>query len=468
MKKIKTDLCIIGAGPGGLSVAAAAVQLGVSVTLVERGKMGGDCLNYGCVPSKALLAAAKAAYLVGKSDRFGVHCGDLQVDFAKAMQHVQDVINTLADNDSVARFEGMGVKVIQAAGRFIDQRTLQAGDYEISGKFIIATGATAVIPDIEGLDKVPFHTNETIFNLTNRPDHLLVIGGGAIGCELAQAFAMLGVKVSLIEKGAILRHEEADLVAILREEMQNQGVKLYEHSHLHHIEGQHENIEMTITHDQQQQTIRGSHLLVATGRRPNIKQLNLNAAAVAHSDRGINVNKRLRTSNKRIYAIGDVIGGFQFTHLANYHAGIIIRNLLFKLRTKVDYHALSWVTYTYPELAHVGVTANKHHYRVVEWPFDGNDRAHTELKTIGKIKVITNKKGRILGVSILGHNAGELILPWVMAIQDKKTMRRFTNITIPYPTFSEISKAVANEYYKPLLFSKTTRRIVKFLQKLPG
>jgi pyruvate/2-oxoglutarate dehydrogenase complex dihydrolipoamide dehydrogenase (E3) component len=469
---IQCDIAIIGGGAGGLSLAAGASQLGAQVVLLESGKMGGDCLNYGCVPSKSLLSAAKAFYHAKTAEYFGVQADQIKLDFAKVMQHVKHVITTIEKNDSVERFESLGVKVIQAPGKFIDKKTLQVGEMRIKAKrFVIATGSSPFAPPISGLDQVHYETNKTIFDLNEQPQHLIVIGGGPIGCELAQAFAMLGSQVTILEAFNILPKDDADCVTIIREQLEKTGIAIHENIKVQEVSSSDNNdIFVTIEKNAQTETITGSHLLVSTGRRANVQGLDLEKACVKYSAKGIEVDARLRSSNKHIYAIGDVAGSFQFTHIANYHAGIVLRNILFRLPAKVDYGAVPWVTYTEPEMAHVGLTIDSEKtqsgIQITEWPYADNDRAQAEHEITGKIKVITDKNAKILGVTIVGSKAGELILPWVMAIREKKTLRSFTDTIVPYPTLSELSKRVAGEFYTPKLFSKKVRWLVKWLLKL--
>lgn len=469
-KIMKVDVGIIGGGAGGLSVAAGAAQLGASVALIEAEKMGGDCLNYGCVPSKSLLAAAKTAHLMRQAQKFGIQAVEPVVDFSKVMAHVQNVIEAIAVHDSVARFEHLGVTVIQAAGRFQDPHTVLAGDTLVKARrFVIATGSSPAIPPIPGLDKVHFYTNETIFTLSEKPAHLIVIGGGPIGCELAQAFLFLGIKVTVLEAVKILPRDEQDLVSILRVQFLEQSLNLYEGIKILEVKQTDQGIAVVIEKDQQKQTLQGSHLLISAGRLSNVSDLNCEAANVQYSAKGVHVDPRLRTSNPCVYAIGDVTGHYQFTHVANYHASIVLRNALFRLPAKVQYRAVPWVTYTYPELARVGLSSEEAlnqdpNAKIITWNFAENDRAQTEHETVGKIKIITDKGGRVLGATILGPQAGELLMPWISAVQNQKTIRCMTDMMVPYPTLSEISKRVAGAYYTPILFSKRTRWLVRFLK----
>lgn len=472
MNALHCDTAIIGAGAAGLTLAAGLSQLGLQVILIEKGMMGGDCLNYGCVPSKALLSAAKNAWQAGHSQALGlipVASSNDQVDFHQVMQHVQHTIQTLAVHDSVDRFEGLGVKVIQAAGRFIDKKTLQAGDYTIQARHIvIATGSSPAIPPIPGLEKVPYLTNETIFNLKHRPDHLLVIGGGPIGCELAQAFAMLGSRVSLLEGDVILNRDDRDGVAIVRQALQETGVHLYEGIAINQITSQSNHLVIQATHHHQTLTLEGSHLLIATGRTVHLEALGLDAAGIACHAKGIQVDKRLRTSNRRVFAIGDAAGSLQFTHVANAQAGLVLRQIAFKLPVRWQENAIPWVTYTAPELAHVGLSEKQalHHpdrYTILKLDYLNNDRAQTEGKPQGLLSVIVNKKGIIVGASLCGEQAGELIFPWILAVREKRSLRLFTDTIIPYPTRNELSKRLAGQFYAPRLFSPWVKKIVRFL-----
>jgi pyruvate/2-oxoglutarate dehydrogenase complex dihydrolipoamide dehydrogenase (E3) component len=470
--KLNYDICIIGAGAGGLSVASAASQLGVTVALIEADKMGGDCLNYGCVPSKALLSIAKHYYQVRNSEQYGFVASAEPIIIKNVMQKVKEVINTIAPHDSVERFTSLGAIVFKGIASFVNANTVVVNDNTISAKrFIIASGSSPVTPSIPGLEAVSFFTNETIFDLSDTPTHLAIIGGGPIGCEMASAFAMLGIPVTLFSHSQILPKDEADLVAILRTNMQQQGANIIEDSEILNIEKlADKQIQLTYKKNDQQGSVVASHLLVATGRTPNITNLNLVKAGIEYTNRGIAVDYRLRTTNKNVFAIGDVTGSFLFTHIASYHAGIVIKNILFKIPTRVKYLAVPWVTYTNPELAHVGmnytdaVAKYSNNLKITELNYSESDRAQTERATNGKIKLITTKKGQVLGVSIIGVNAGELIFPWIDLINGKKSIREFTRNIIPYPTFSELNKFIASEFYRPVLFSATTKKVVKFLK----
>jgi pyruvate/2-oxoglutarate dehydrogenase complex dihydrolipoamide dehydrogenase (E3) component len=480
---LNPDICVIGAGSGGLSVAAGASQMGAKVVLIERAKMGGDCLNSGCVPSKAAIAAAHAAQIMRTADKFGINAVEPTVNFQNVHDHIHGVIAGIAPNDSVERFEGLGVTVIQEEGSFTGTDEVTAGDFVIQAKkFVIATGSSAGVPPIPGIDSTPHLTNESVFEINERPDHLIVIGGGPIGCELAQAHRRLGTKVTLLEMFSVLGKDDPEVTEVVKKRMIEEGIDIREGVKITKVSKETNGVSVHIESPGspgstesagKEEIIGGSHLLIAAGRSPNVDALNLAAANIEFDRKGITVDARLRTSNKRVFAIGDVAGGMQFTHAAGYHAGIIIRNILFKLPAKVNYDAFPWVTYTDPEIAHVGKTelqakeTLRSDVRILRFPFAENDRAQAERDTDGMIKVVTDKKGRILGCSMAGPRAGELILPWALAISQKMKIGAMASVVAPYPTLSEISKRAAGSFYTPSLFSEKTKKIVRFLLKLP-
>lgn len=468
---IDVDICVIGAGSGGLSVAAGAAQLGASTVLIERHRMGGDCLNTGCVPSKALLAAAKAARRWRGERALGIEHAPPSVDFAAVNRHVHEVIAAIAPNDSIERFEGLGVRVIQGTARFVGPREVEVDGTRIRARrIVIATGSSAAVPPIPGLDGVPYFTNETVFDNTALPRHLIVIGGGPIGLEMAQAHRAFGSEVTVLEAARVLPKDDPELAALLRDQLIDDGIAVRERVRIARVEPDGSGVAVVLdTGDGGEERIAGSHLLVAAGRRPNVAGLDLEKAGIAYGPRGITVDARLRTSNRRVFAIGDVAGGPQFTHVAGYHAGIVIRNALFRLPAKVDYRSLPWVTYTEPEFAHVGLTeeqARATHggdVTVLRWPFHENDRAQTERKTSGLVKAVTTTSGKILGASILGAEAGELIQVWTLAIGQGLNIKALAGMIVPYPTLGEVSKRAAGSFYTPKLFGERTRRLVRLL-----
>lgn len=466
-KTIKADICIIGAGSGGLSVAAGAAQLGKDVVLIEKGEMGGDCLNYGCVPSKALLAAGAAAHASRTSAKFGIKAQEPEVDFGAVMDHVHGVIATIAPVDSQERFEGFGVNVIREHGSFVDAKTVKAGDTHITAKhFVISTGSTPFVPPIPGLDKTPYFTNENIFENRTRPDHLIVVGGGPIGIEMAQAHRRLGSKVTLIEGFTILGRDDPDAAALIREKLTEEGIDIIENAKATEISGSAGAITVNLEGGR---TVEGSHLLMAVGRKPNLDGLNLESAGVEFDRRGVQTDARLRSTNKRIFAIGDVAGGKQFTHVAGDHASTFVRNVLFKAPAKKNDAIAPHVTYCDPEVASIGLTEKEAREQlgddlsVVHWSFEENDRAQAEKATDGFIKAFIKKNGEILGATIVGKGAGDIISMWAYAMANKQKIRSFTNFIAPYPTRGEISKRAGSAFYTKTLFSDKTKKLIKTL-----
>ncbi len=468
---LRSDICVIGAGSAGLTIAAAAAAFDASVVLVEKGKMGGDCLNYGCVPSKALIAAAKHAHAIVEAKAFGVNAGEVSVDYKRVHDHIHEVIAAIHPNDSEERFTGLGVKVIRTAGRFIDRRTLVAGDTQIRARhFVIATGSSPLVLPISGLDTVPYFTNESIFDLTKLPKHLVIIGGGPIGMEMAQAFVRLGAEVTVLEAFAAMGKDDPELAGRVVDAVRADGASVREGAKVVKV-AKHgrAGVRLTIETEKGEETVEGSDLLVAVGRVPNVGDLGLEEAGVAYGRGGIEVDAKLKTTNRRIYAAGDITGGYQFTHWAGYHAGLVIRSILFRFGGKVNSDLITWATYTDPELAHVGLTedqARKRHrdVRILRWPYAENDRAQAERATAGQVKVITTKKGQIVGAGVVGRNAGELIGLWALAASQKLNVKALTGTVMPYPTLSETAKRAAVTYYTPSLQSPWLKRLIRVLR----
>ena len=467
---LEVDICVIGAGSGGLTVAAGASQMGARVALIEESRMGGDCLNYGCVPSKALLAAAHVAQAARRGAPFGVSLPEPEIDGRRVLGHVQEVIAAIAPNDSQERFEGLGVTVIRESARFIGPQRIQAGDTLITARrIVVATGSKPFVPPIPGLDGVPYFTNETIFEAPDLSPNLIIVGGGPIGIEMAQAHRHLGSQVTVMEMGSILPKDDPELVDILRQRLGREGIVLLEGARVTGVEKTPGGVAALVQGDGGETRVEGSHLLVAAGRRPSVDGLDLGLAGIFLTPDGIHVDDRLRTTNSKIYAIGDVTGGYQFTHVAAYHAGIVLRNALFRLPAKVDESAIPWVTYTQPELAQVGRTEDEARkgggaVRVLRWPFADNDRAQTERSPDGMVKVVTGRRGRILGAGIVGAGAGELIQTWVLAIGRKMKIGAMAGMIAPYPTLGEAGKRAAGSYFAEALFSGRTKAIVRFLR----
>ena len=469
--RLSVDLCIIGAGSGGLSVAAAAAAFGRRVVLIEKGRMGVDCLNFGCVPSKALIAAAHRAHVMRSSAPFGIRPVVPEIDAKAVHDHVQGVIAAIAPNDSVERFEGLGVKVIQAPGRFIGKDKIVAGDFEITARhFVIATGSSPLVPPIPGLEETPYFTNETVFDIAEPIGHLVVVGGGPIGLELAQAHHRLGAKVTVLEGLTALGKDDPEMAAVVLDRLRREGLDIRERAMAQRVEGRSGAIRVTIDEGDRVEVIEGTHLLIATGRKPNVSDLGLEAAGVAYERTGIKVSSGLVTSNKRVFAIGDVTGGLQFTHVANYHAGIVMRRVLFRLPAKADTGIVPWVTFTDPELAHVGLTeeqARARHGKVsaLRWPYHENDRAQAERVTHGHVKIMVGRSGRILGATIVGAQAGELIQMWSLDISQKLKIKAMTGFISPYPTLSEVNKRAAVKHYASAPGNPFLRKVIGFLAK---
>ena len=468
MKAIKADIIVIGGGSGGLSVAAGAAQMGANVVLFEDGEMGGDCLNTGCVPSKALLAASKAAHHTPGNPEMGITGITAIVDFATTKAYIAQVIATIAPHDSIDRFEGLGVTVIRERACFAGRSKVQSATHTVTARYIvIATGSRPLVPPIAGLDRTPFHTNETIFADPEKPDHLLIIGGGPIGIEMAQAHVRLGCRVTVVEAATIMGRDDTELVKILKSRLTDEGITFIEGIGVKEVAGDKGEIVATLADGQM---LTASHLLVAVGRRPSTDGLDLAAAGISATPAGITTDKRLRTSTRNIFAIGDVTGRAQFTHMAGYHAGIVIRNMLFKLPARLNDSIIPWVTYSDPELAHVGLSEaaaadmwGGSNIQVMRVPLANIDRAIAERRREGMVKIVTHKNGRILGASILAPNAGEMILAWVMAISSKQKISKMASLIAPYPTFGDASKQAASRFFTDKLFNPRTRRIVKFL-----
>ena len=469
--QITTDILVIGAGSGGLSTAAGAVQMGARVVLLEDHKMGGDCLNYGCVPSKALLASGKHAHGMTTGAPFGIAPAQPQVDYAKAKGHVRQVIETIAPVDSEERFEGLGVTVIRERGRFTGPDTVQAGPHTIKARrIVVATGSSPLVPPIPGLKDTPYLTNETLWELTEKPDHLLIVGGGPIGMEMAQAHRRLGSEVTVIEGAKALGKDDPEIAAIALERIRAEGVRIEEDAKVAKVSG---TAGAITVETEDGRLFEGTHLLMAVGRAANVKDLGLDEGGVKHSPRGIEVGDDLRSvTNKKVYAIGDVAGRLQFTHDAGVVARDVIRSMLFGLPSKARQDHIPWATYTDPEIAQVGLTEaearrkhGNHAVEIARFDMDENDRAIAEGATTGLIKVMV-VKGRPVGASIVGKDAGNLIGVWALAIANKLKMSQVAGMIAPYPTLGEVSKRAAGAYFSPRLFENDkVKTVVRLVQR---
>ena len=455
---VEYDLVVIGGGSAGLVAASAGAQINARVALVEKHLLGGDCLHYGCVPSKSLIHAAQIAHNVKTASNFGIYTKEPVIKLDEAMGHVKSVVDTIQVHDSAERFEKLGVDVIFGAGQFVDDKTFEVNGRQLKARaFLVATGSRPTVPPVEGLKESGFLTNEQVFTVTERPDALAVIGAGPIGCELGQSFSRLGSDVTLLaSRDVIMPKEDPEAARVVQERMEAEGVRILNNTRAKKV---------TVVDGRKHiftgsETIVVDEILIATGRTPNVESLNLEAAGVRYDKQGIKVDVKMRTSNKRIYAAGDVIGGYQFTHVAGYEAGVAMRNALIFPMAKADYRVIPWATFTEPELARVGLTEKQARDRygddvyVLRQNFDGVDRALAEAAGYGFAKFITKGNGEILGAHIVGPHAGELIHEAVIAMSQNLKVSALQCIHV-YPTLSEISPKAALQLTKQK-FAKNT------------
>jgi len=474
------DLGILGGGAAGLTAAAGSAQFGAKTILVEKAKvLGGDCLHFGCVPSKTLIRTAGVWSLARRAKEFGLPgIGLPPVSLAAVMDRVRSVIDKIQEHDSPERFCKLGAEVRFGSPRFVDDHTVDLDGARLTARaWIVATGSSPSLPPVEGIADVPYWTNETVFSQTKLPDHLLILGGGPIGVEMAQAFRRLGSQVTVVEYAdQILGPEDPDIAAILRNRLEAEGVKVLTGTKAIKAASMNSSVHLRVgpaKGEGDPWTIDGDVLLVAAGRKPNVEGLELPAAGVAFSSRGIPADRRMRTNVSHIYACGDVNGVFPFTHVAGYEAGIALSNAVLRLPRKADYTKVPWCTYTDPEVASIGLNEKRAkaagvEYRVLTSHFREIDRALAEGETEGKIKVLISPSGALLGCQIAGHHAGELIHEWVAAINGGVKLSTLAGSIHAYPTLAEISKKAAGSYYSEKLFSDRTRKILRFLFDLKG
>jgi pyruvate/2-oxoglutarate dehydrogenase complex dihydrolipoamide dehydrogenase (E3) component len=469
MELITPDICVIGAGPGGLAVAVGAAGFGVPVVLIEAGAIGGG--TAAAVAAAALSAAARRAHLVDTAPAFGVSAALVGTDFARVRTHALGVLAAIAPNASRERFTALGIRMIAGTARFTDPATVAVGD-EIAIKarrFVIATGSSPVLPPIAGLATTAHLTPETVFELSVCPEHLIVLGAGPTGLELAQAFRRLGAKVTVLDAGDVLPGEDPECAAIVLDGFAREGIVVRGGVAITRV-ARTVQVQVVVTGPAGEETITGSHLLVAPGRRANLDGLGLDRAGITCDPNGIVGGKGLKTTNKRVYAIGDAAGGPHSVQAATHHAELVIRNALFRLPVRADPRLIPRLTHTDPELAHVGMTEaearqGRRAINVLRWPYRENDRAQAERAVEGHIKVVTSRKGRILGVTIVGEGAGELITAWTLAVGRGLDIRAMAGIAVPYPTLGEIGKRAAATYLIPGLTSPGARRILAALRR---
>ena len=466
----KRDLVIIGGGAGGLVVASVAAQLGLKVTLIEKHeKLGGDCLHSGCVPSKTLIRAAKVASLMRRGDEFGLDTHVPEVDLGRVNDHVQSVIDRIQLHDDPERFRGYGCEVIFGEAVFADPHTVRVNDQLIRGRrLVVATGSTPLVPPIDGLQQAGYLTNESLFSLRDLPRRLVVLGGGPIGVEMAQAFSRLGSRVAVVERlPQLLPQEDPQIAEALRELLEKEGIEIHTSTSAERVS---RDGDMRVVECSGGVRLEADQLLVAVGRRPTVEGLGLETVGIEYDARGIKVDERLRTSRKHVYACGDVCGPYPFTHMAEYQAGIVISNAVFRFPKKTDYRVVPWVTYTDPELARVGMTEQQARERglqptVLQFPFADIDRALTEVEAHGLCKFVTHK-GRLLGATLLGAHAGELIHEVVLAMQAGVKIGQLSATIHAYPTLAQIHRRTVNTLYGKRLFSAKTRGLVRWINRL--
>ncbi|MBU1229480.1 MAG: FAD-dependent oxidoreductase [Proteobacteria bacterium] len=471
------DIGVIGGGAAGLSVAAGAARLGARTLLVEREpQLGGDCLHYGCVPSKTLLGTARARHVMARAEAYGLPALNLPpVDFLGVRRRIQAVISDIQRHDSVERFCGLGAEVRFGAARFVDEHVAEVDGARVSAaRWVLATGSRAQVPPIPGLAQTPHLTNREIFSLDRLPERLVVLGGGPVAVELAQAFRRLGAEVDVVQRGSrILSRDDADMAAVVQRGLEAEGVRFHLSAALTGVAR--EGGAAVVRFDQAgaARSVCGDALLVALGRSPNVDGLGLDQAGVDFTARGVEVDARLRTSQRHIFACGDVTGQYQFTHAAGYEAGIVVANAVFRLPRKADYRWLPWCTYTEPGLGSIGLNeglARKagQEYRVITERFADNDKARAEGEAEGMLKLLLGADGKPLGVQIAGAGAGELLGEWAAVLAGKVSLTALAGITHPYPTRGETAKALAGRIVGERLFSPTVQKALHYVFGLKG
>ncbi len=460
------NVVVLGAGTAGLVTAAGTAGLGGRVAVVERGRMGGDCLNTGCVPSKALIASARLVDRMRHAKNWGLVPSTPVVNYEPIAARMRSKRERLAGNDSQERFEGLGVDVYRGEARFVSAREVRVGETSLRAtNFVIATGSRPAIPEIPGLDSVRFYTNESIFDeLDVVPRRLAILGGGPIGCELGQAFARFGARVTILQRAPqILEKEDADVAGVVRRQFEAEGIEVLAGTDVQRVRAEGSSIVLELA-GSARKTVTADALLIAAGRAPNIEELDLAAAGVAFTNRGVTVNAQLQTSRPHIYAAGDVAGSLQFTHVADHHARVVVRNILFPwVRIRARMATVPWCTFTSPEVARVGLNEDEARakgiaYDVYVQPFEEVDRAVLESQETGFLKVLTKKgSDRILGVSLVGERAGDLIAEFVLAIGGGIGLKRIAATIHAYPTYAEVAKKLADRQQKNRLTPAAAR-----------
>ena len=471
------DLGVIGGGAAGLTVTAGASRLGVKTLLVEKEKaLGGDCLHYGCVPRKALIKTARVYHLLRKTRVYGLPEASIgEVDFRDIALRIQSVIETIQKHDSPERFCRLGAGVEFGDPVFVDEHSIRLnGNIHSAKKWVIATGSSPSYPPFEGLTETPFITNKEIFSLNHLPSSMIVLGAGPVAIEMAQAFCRLGTRVSVIQRsGQILSREDRDMAETVMDALSKEGVNFYLNSKVLRVKDLGNERMVVITQGDNELKLRAETVLVAMGRKANLDGLGLGDIGVEFDKKGLKLDERLRTTQRHIYAAGDVTGRFLFTHAAGYEGGVVISNAVFHLPRKVNYTLMPWCTYTDPELASIGMNEKAAAEAGIEYTiwtedFRDNDRALAEGESTGKIKMILNKKGSPVGVQILGLHAGELLGEWVASLNAKVKLSTLAASVHSYPTLSEINKRVAGDVLSTKLFSDKVRKGLKLFFNFKG
>lgn len=478
--KYEYDVAVIGGGAAGLTSAGMAASFGAKTIMIEEKRLGGDCTWYGCVPSKALLKAAKTAHTISTANKYGIKSNLQKVDIREVLKVVHNIQDDVyEDADAPHIYESMGIEIVNGKALFKSRNSIEIempnGEKRVvtSKYFVIATGSSPVIPPIEGINDVPFVTNETIFNIEELPDKLVAVGGGPIGIEMAQSFKRLGSEVTVVDHSpSILLKDDSEIISILREELEQEGIKFFLNSEVQKFVKTESGIKIYLKNSATEEVseLDCDKLLISSGRKANISGLNLEEIGISTTRKGITIDKKCRTSIKNIFACGDVADRYKFTHYAEHMAKVAISNMLLKLPFNLDTQNVPWVTYTDPEVAHVGLSEKELKgknikYEIYRFPFSKIDRAITESENAGLIKVLASKgSGKIFGVDIVGHNAGEMISEFLLAKRNKVTLRQMADTIHPYPTYGLGNRRAADQWY----VRKQSRALVKVLQLLFG
>jgi len=479
MPRYDYDIGIIGGGAAGLTVAAGAAQFGAKTLIIEKEpELGGDCLHYGCVPSKTLIRTAQVYHLMKTSTHFGLPAVNVPpVSYGAIAQRIQSVIQEIQKHDSAERFCSLGVKVVFGAPFFSDDHAVNVdGQMYTAKRWVIASGSSPAVPPLKGLKESGYLTNKDIFSLDRLPESMIILGAGAIATEMAQAFCRLGTEVHVVQRsGQILSKEDKDMADLVMERLRSEGVKFHLNSTVQEIShiGQNSREVVIREEDGEPVALRASEILVAMGRTPNISDLGLEGIDVEFDRKGLKVDNRLRTTRKHIYGAGDVTGTFQFTHAAGYEGSIVVSNAILHLPRKAEYKWIPWCIYTDPELASIGMNEKRAKeagidYSVFTEPFTGNDRSLAEGERVGKIKMLLDEKENPLGVQILGPHAGELLNEWVAVLNGKVKLSSLASAVHPYPTPGEIHKKVVGSYFSPKIFSDKVKKGLKLFFQLKG